>query len=342
MEQQQNQLLQQALQISQLQEQNHELQQKQQNYQQALAQIQELQEQVQQLLPLQQQNQQQQQQIQQLQQQPIQHLMQVDSDLVDDPHDPLVMGAAMMTACEEGDVETITSLIDAGKSVNCVSNYGNAPIMLALWYSQLNAVIVLAERGADLSTLDNMNGANVLHFAAMGGDLKCLEWVLSNTSIDVNSTDTDDYTSCLCALNADKLPSAMLLAERGANLFIKNNFGDNAMDNEFGPQVLQHVKDLVWESVKPLLRLSKACSLAADDSHSLILPSVVKVFGIFGIVELISMFVRRNDLIVRDPEDDDKEQEPDEVKVRIEAELAAARRDSVERVKALSLRRVTT
>jgi len=52
-------------------------------------------------------------------------------------------------------------LLDAGKSVDCVHG-GETPIMIAAQHDQMNAVIMLADWGADLSA-DDFNGCNLLH-----------------------------------------------------------------------------------------------------------------------------------------------------------------------------------
>jgi hypothetical protein len=296
-------------------------QQQNQLLQQALQQIAQLQEQV---VPLQLQNQLLQQQIDQLRQQQAEEIESDDDDDDDDEEeddDPLLMAwnGAMRTACQGGDVETISSLLDAGKSVDCVTAGGTTPLLVALCRGQLLAAIMLVGRGADLSRVSN-DGSNVLHYAALGGHRQCIELVLANTSIDVNATTCVGWTPIKYALMNNRLDEGKLLVEKGANLFIKNNDGESAMDYELGPQVLQHAKDLIWESVKSLLLLSKACSTSTPST------SLIKVFSISVIVrDYIAPYIMRKGLIIRDPEEDvDEEPEPDEVKLRIESALAAA------------------
>jgi hypothetical protein len=297
-------------------------------------QVQELQQQVQQLLPLQQQVQQQQQQIQELQQQ-IQQLEQQEDESDEDDEeeeddDPLVMNdggaTGMRTACADGDVDWIVSLLDGGKSVNCVNDYGETPITMALRNGHVEAVIMLVGRGADLSWITNI-GWNMLHNAAFGGDRDCIEWVLANTMININTTYNNGYTPINIAVYNRHIDVAKLLVERGANLFLKNSHGRCTMDNALGPQLLQYAKDLIWTSVKPLLLLSKACSTnALPFNPSTAIPlSVINVFSIAGLVrEWIVPYVMRKGVIIRDPSIPRPPKQPDEVKLRIEAELAAA------------------
>jgi hypothetical protein len=95
------------------------------------------------------------------------------------------------------------------------------------------------------------------------------------------------------------------------------------LDREFGLAALQHAKDLIWVSVKPLLSIFHACSSdVVPVDPSIVIPTpVISVFGNSDITRHIAMFLQRRDNISIDPDDDDEEQEPDEVKKRVEATL---------------------
>jgi hypothetical protein len=275
-------------------QQNQELQQALIQIQQLKQQVQPLQQQVQQLLSLQQQVQQQHQQIQILQQQVQQQQQQIqelqeqeDAEEGEEDDDPLVMNLddAMWSTCEQGDVEMIVSLLDEGKNVDCVGTFGLTPVMVALRGGRIEAVIMLAGRGADLSR-NTYTGWNMLHHAAFGGARDCVEWVLANTTINTNTTTNNGYTPIHVAVKCSHINAAKLLIEKGDNLFLKTDDGERAMDYALGPQVLQHAKDLIWTSVKPLLLLAKACSTNAlpfNPSTSIPL-SVIAVFSISGLV----------------------------------------------------------
>jgi hypothetical protein len=99
-----------------------------------------------------------------------------------------LMSVAFKKALRDDDLGEVGRLIDDGESVNCVNqNTGSTPIMLALFRRELAIIQMLAERGADLSMVDN-EGLNLLHNAALGGDRECTEWVFASTTIDVNAT----------------------------------------------------------------------------------------------------------------------------------------------------------
>jgi hypothetical protein len=250
------------------------------------------------------------------------HDYEEDEDYEDEDRDPLVFrfSGVMWSACSGGDEEVISRLLDQGKNVNCVCD-GLIPIQVALRNGFLEAVILLAKRGAKLSR-NKSSGENLLHYAAGNlRDDRIIEWVFARTKIKVNSIDKNGNTPIKIACARYCGDVAKYLIEKGANLFMKNNDGDSAIDQALGPQALQHAKDLIWESVKPLLLLSKACSTSLPST------SLIKVFSISGIVrDYITPYIMRKGLIIRDPEEDADLEEPeaDEVKLRIEAALAAA------------------
>jgi hypothetical protein len=226
---------------------------------------------------------------------------------------------SMISACQEGRSEEVSRRLDNGEDVN-TTLYGFTILMASLQAGQLTVVKLLHSRRADFTTIDN-NGCNALHRAAMGGNVDCIEFVLNSTKIDVNSQDEDDGDTPLMFTIDDHLMASILLVERGANLFARNNKGDRAIDRPLGPQVLQHAKTLLWESVKPLILLSSAaCSTTSGSSTPLI--NVLTNSDL--IRKEIGPYLLRTDLIVRDPSIPKEDREPDEVKRRIEAALAAA------------------
>jgi hypothetical protein len=131
--------------------------------------------------------------------------------------------------------------------------------------------------------------------------------------------------------------SSYALIERGANLLIKANDGTRAIDHRLGSTTLQHAKDLRFSSVRELLILSKASLIPSrhlnnvkftsfDVTEGTILNDFrsarleVSVLGPDHVGIIASYFLRM-DLIVRDPAIALEDQEPDDVKRRVEAAL---------------------
>ena len=83
--------------------------------------------------------------------------------------------------------------------------------------------------------------------------------MLAKTTIDVNSTTNDGMNSIRLAIS--DLDAAKLLVEKGANLFLKDDEGRCAIDDdEHEPTILQYAKDLRFASVRSLFLLSSACT----------------------------------------------------------------------------------
>jgi hypothetical protein len=244
-----------------------------------------------------------------------------------------VMSIELTLACVRGNVNEIRRLlVDGGENINSVvEEPGHTPIMIAMMFSHLAVVQMLADRGADLSTIDNA-GYNLLCHAGRGGR-DCIEWVFANTTIDVNSITSSGETPIMRSLRFNKLDASMLLVEKGANLFMKNNKGERAIDMHvnddpiivLGPQVLQHALDLRWASVRHLLLLSNFHGTSDFVSSSSSSHLAASVFTITGLVRHIAEYLIRTEIIVRERRDDDEDEdpEPDDVKRRIEAALAA-------------------
>jgi hypothetical protein len=228
----------------------------------------------------------------------------------------------MRSACLEGDLVLINQLLNAGESVHALDSFGNPPLSFSLLAGQLEASQALYERGARLNIVDCF-GRNALHMAARGGDIASLDWLFAHGSFDVNAITTDGWNAVLKAVVSDKFAAAAHLVERGADLFLKNDSGDRAIDRALGRRVLQHAKDLVWESVKPLLLLSKASSsvvLPSIPSATSPLPSLVAILAKKSIVRRISSFLRKG-IIIKDPAITRKEKEVEDMKKSVEASL---------------------
>jgi hypothetical protein len=267
---------------------------------------------------------------------------------------PPAMSASMNQACLSGDTATLATLVNLERvSMNSISINGWTPLLLCLLNRHLEAAIFLYSKGADFSSLNNQ-GFNALHCAAIGGDLSCLSWVLEMTSIPINSKTNTLQTPLMLALRGGHPNLSNFLVERGANLFSRDEGGTVALemlvvgdpDNApLGPRVLEHAikysKDARWQSVSPLLLLAEACrsplhrQLSApfsfdDDIKTFVARSnsgrlVASVLGNSDLARYIAIFLLRVDVIVVDPAAPPrlraKAEEPDAVKLRIEARL---------------------
>jgi ankyrin repeat protein len=256
--------------------------------------------------------------------------------------------------------EAINWVLDNGAiDINSTTADGYSAVMYAMADGELDSVMLLFERGALLSTVDN-NGDSLLHDAVRSGSNECVNFLLENSAIDVNTAATNGTTPMTVALSRSDLASAKLLVEKGANLFMKNDEGEREIDTRpwllqnaalLGPQVLLHAKELRWSAIKDFLLLSKACqsqdrrvatdtTLSVDEGDATILSRsrsvrlAASIFAIPGLLRLVGSYIIRSDIIVRDKS---IPKPKDAVKLRVEAALKAAadkKRVTVEQTKA--------
>ena len=210
-------------------------------------------------------------------------------------------------ACSQGDVASIINRLNAGESIECRNSNRYTPALFTLYYGHFEAFKMLVARGADLSKV-TAGGWNAIHFAARWGNVDCLKLALNNSTLDVNSITIDGPGSSPIdeAIDNGRLEASMLLIERGANIFMKDEDSIRAIDRGYiGPHVLQHGKDLRLNAAIPLLLLSKACSLSRviilSDSTIPIPTSLISVLGNLDLVKHIAPFIWEKH-ILRDKE----------------------------------------
>jgi hypothetical protein len=145
---------------------------------------------------------------------------------------------------------------------------------------------------------------------------------LLDAGADVNGS-WGGLENIMWALIHRQVAVVRLLHSRGADL---------SWVDKTGPQVLQHALDPRWSSVKHLLLISNfhetsdfasACFSAFNNlrSHSDLLSA--SVFTITGLVRHIAEYLIRMTSIVKDPATKNMDKESDDVKMRVEATLAA-------------------
>jgi ankyrin repeat protein len=118
-------------------------------------------------------------------------------------------------AAQEGHVEIVDLLLDAGANVNFTDPSGFTPLEQAVGESHLNVVERLLLRGADVShRCATDGGCTVLHTAAAYGHVDCIRLLLqfganANTRNDHRQTAYDKAVEC-----AETGAAALLLASQ--------------------------------------------------------------------------------------------------------------------------------
>ncbi|CAI6091801.1 unnamed protein product [Clonostachys chloroleuca] len=138
----------------------------------------------------------------------------------------------------------IQLLIEKGASVSCCDNEGNTPLHSAAYGSNLSIFLLYLSamdptEKKSMPTLVNNYGETLLHWAAAGGKIEIMEYLISNGS-DVNEVSANGWTPLLCSLTrtsdgdvfGSKLKTswlavraALILLDHGANSFVSTEEG---------------------------------------------------------------------------------------------------------------------
>ncbi|KAK7225339.1 hypothetical protein V2G26_013342 [Clonostachys chloroleuca] len=138
----------------------------------------------------------------------------------------------------------IQLLIEKGASVSCCDNEGNTPLHSAAYGSNLSIFLLYLSamdptEKKSMPTLVNNYGETLLHWAAAGGKIEIMEYLISNGS-DVNEVSANGWTPLLCSLArtsdgdvfGSKLKTswlavraALILLDHGANSFVSTEEG---------------------------------------------------------------------------------------------------------------------
>jgi hypothetical protein len=242
------------------------------------------------------------------------------------------MSFEMGIATYKGDVQAIVRLVAGGEDVNCVDDDGRTPVVRVLACGHgLDVVMALINIGADLSIVDNY-GTNVVYAAAVGGNVDCIDYILATTTFDINSTTTNGTTPLMGSLFNNRCIAATHFVGMGANLFAKIDDGKGRRTIEIpvhnhpsiflGPRVLNHFKELKWQSVEHLLLLytDYDSPILLNEGHAQVQSAHLasRVLASPDLIRVIASYFIPSKIITRDKSIEVR----DAVRERVEAQLA--------------------
>jgi len=123
---------------------------------------------------------------------------------------------ALYEAAEEGDLDAMTRLLDAGAHVDAVIDGDGSPLIGAARGGRLNAVRLLIDRGADLNMAVPRDG-NPLIMAAREGHADVVDLLL-NRGASIDQVAPDDENALIQASAKGQLNVVQLLVRRGADV----------------------------------------------------------------------------------------------------------------------------
>jgi ankyrin repeat protein len=132
------------------------------------------------------------------------------------------IGAALVAAIRNGDVQVVRQLLDNGADVNGRDAEGNTPLILASFYASPECVAALIEKGADVNRA-NKAGATALIRAATSYE-KTRLLVAAGAKVRVR-TALGNTPLLLAARRAGNSRTVRLLLDRGANATERDDAG---------------------------------------------------------------------------------------------------------------------
>ncbi|WGD38094.1 ankyrin repeat domain-containing protein [Lysinibacter sp. HNR] len=107
--------------------------------------------------------------------------------------------SAILLAARGGHHDTVRVLIDAGVDINAQDQTSSNPFLYGCINNDFELVKIMVEAGADLKRLTRFGG-NGLTPAAEKGHIDIVRYLLENTDINVNLTNTLGWTALIEAI----------------------------------------------------------------------------------------------------------------------------------------------
>jgi ankyrin repeat protein len=131
-------------------------------------------------------------------------------------------------ACANGSSAMVKQLIAAGSSIRSALPNGESPVMTCARTGAVEAIRVLAGRGADVNARESHRGQTALMWAA-GGKQPGAVQALIGLGADVNARSTSGFTPLMFAAREGDPESARLLLDAGARIDDTTPSGESAL-----------------------------------------------------------------------------------------------------------------
>ncbi|BGP29023.1 hypothetical protein JCM10296v2_000759 [Rhodotorula toruloides] len=180
-------------------------------------------------------------------------------------YEPIVLRNLISTACQNGDLERLVSLMSRSGSeaadgsnrftlANQTSPHtGLAPLHCAAQRGHVDLVKWLVEECGAMPELEDGDGETPLHKGAHAGHLDVCRFLISR-EVDVDATDSDGWTALHNASSRGWLDIARLLLEAGADVNHPSRHGYTPLMNAASKGQLPLVQYLLKQGADPLRR----------------------------------------------------------------------------------------
>jgi len=123
----------------------------------------------------------------------------------------------------------IKLLIKHGANVTAANETGRTPLIKAAWWGDVEYIQLLLDAGADLERTSNV-GKTALHESISSSTNTPMIRTLISKGANVNTTDKWGKTPLMDAVNQGQLDVVKLLVEADADIEMKSNEGQTALD----------------------------------------------------------------------------------------------------------------
>lgn len=134
-------------------------------------------------------------------------------------------------AISTSDVDFVRMIYTYGADINlpCELCYGRTPALIGVAYnSDIEMMKFLMSLEPDLSIKDN-DGRGYLHYAAMNGNVRLLEYLLKQNVEDINEMDHLGRTPLMYTLLNEHIEAYDFLLAKGADVKLYTKYGVNAL-----------------------------------------------------------------------------------------------------------------
>ena len=130
-------------------------------------------------------------------------------------------------AIEKGDKELCRYFYVAGLDVNVRDSLGTPMLNIAARTDNLEMVIWLIERGADINATSEDRGYTAVMDAVWRGDKKITSYLIEKKA-DLNTVNKEGQTNIVLAVGADRTEICKMLVENGADPDVPDSMGMSA------------------------------------------------------------------------------------------------------------------
>ncbi|KAF4697369.1 hypothetical protein FOZ60_007454 [Perkinsus olseni] len=156
-------------------------------------------------------------------------VIQPDSSIEGDSESVSTTFSAIYNASKKGAVDKVRKILDAKADPNAQDRTGQRPLLVAAAEGHSDVCRILIERKADVTAVNSL-GATALALATNAGHVRALQTLL-RSGADVNCRDIWLDTPLIAACRrGHPLPFLALLVDSGADITLRNRYGETAID----------------------------------------------------------------------------------------------------------------